>query len=48
VILVSTPYGKAFVHIIKGGLDKEHHGKWWWTEKEWKELMGEGTHARER
>ena len=38
---IIQPYGiPGYITIEKGQLGKAWHGKIWWTEKEYKELMG--------
>ena len=42
VISAPTPFGRVYVRILKGRLDKEHRGEWWMTEEDFIELQLRG------
>ena len=41
VISATGEYGRMFVVIKKGNLDKEHKGEWWVTREEFIKLKGQ-------
>jgi hypothetical protein len=47
VISAPTAFGRIYVRILKGRLNKEHRGEWWVTEERFIELRLKGELGEE-